>query len=356
MGIMGNLLILLLCSLCLYLFVALVKVLHKPWWTPIRMQYLMTSQGIKGPPYRFIHGNTKEIFNKIKETSDRPMNLSNDIFSTVEPHIYEWKNKYGKNFLQWHGPQAVLVVTEPELIIEILNNKDRAYPKGKVNRCVKKLLGDGLVKSKGEKWAKMRKLANYAFHGESLKLLPAMVDSAKTILGRGSKKGSDPVIQKEDPNPEDIARLKTMTMIINESIRLHPPVIGFDREVARKIKLGKLILPANLHLRIRNLALNHDPQLWGEDVNYFRPERFSQRIAKATNNNTAAFFPFGNGPRTCVGLNFALNETKIVLSMILQRYSFTLSPSYTHSPVRVLTIRPEHGIQIMLHSLNSEEK
>jgi PHYB activation tagged suppressor 1 len=63
-----------------------------------------------------------------------------------------------------------LIITEPELIKEILNNKDRAYPKAKAPNYVKQLLGDGLVTSEGEKWLKMRKLANHAFHGGSLKV------------------------------------------------------------------------------------------------------------------------------------------------------------------------------------------
>lgn len=57
------------------------------------------------------------------------------------------------------------------------------------------------------------------------------------------------------------------------------------------------------------------------------------------------------GPRICVGLNFAITEAKIALSMILQRHAFTLSPAYTHSPSQFLTVRPQHGVQVMLHSL-----
>lgn len=76
----------------------------------------------------------------------------------------------GKNYLQWYGYQAQLVVTEPELIKEILNNRERAFPKADNEGYVKKILGDGLVTTEGEKWGKLRKLANYAFHGESLKV------------------------------------------------------------------------------------------------------------------------------------------------------------------------------------------
>ncbi|CAK7326411.1 unnamed protein product [Dovyalis caffra] len=89
------------------------------------------------------------------------------------------------NFLQWHGPQAQLIITEPELIKEILNNKDRAYPKAKAPNYVKNLLGDGLITSGGEKWLKMRKLANHAFHAESLKnMIPEMISSSEIMLER----------------------------------------------------------------------------------------------------------------------------------------------------------------------------
>ena len=61
-------------------------------------------------------------------------------------------------------------ILEPELIKEILNDRDKEYPKPEAHTYIKKILGDGLALSQGEKWAKMRKLANYAFHGESLKV------------------------------------------------------------------------------------------------------------------------------------------------------------------------------------------
>ncbi|PRQ48458.1 putative 11-oxo-beta-amyrin 30-oxidase [Rosa chinensis] len=57
------------------------------------------------------------------------------------------------------------------------------------------------------------------------------------------------------------------------------------------------------------------------------------------------------GHRNCVGTNFATIEAKIALSMILQRYFFTLSPGYVHSPLKHLALHPQHGVQIMLHSL-----
>ncbi|CAK9142461.1 unnamed protein product [Ilex paraguariensis] len=153
------------------------------------------------------------------------------------------------------------------------------------------------------------------------------------------------------PTSDGIARLKMMNMIIHESLRLYPPVIALLREVKREVKMGDIILPANIKVHVPTLALHHDTQIWGENAHLFKPERFSEGVAKATNYNPAVYLPFGLGPRSCVGLNFATNEAKITLSMILQRYSFTLSPAYIHSPVPVLTISPQRGVQMMLHAL-----
>ncbi|KAM5562305.1 cytochrome P450 CYP749A22 [Rosa sericea] len=504
------------CTFLLLLALIFIKIVHKLWWTPTRTQRFIASQGIRGPSYRLIHGNNKEISNMLKEAMSRPiLNLSHDVLSAVQPHIHSWTKSYGKNYLQWYGLQPVLVITEPELGKEILNNKDRVYTKQKPNIYVKKLFGNSMFMAEGEKWSKLRKISNHAFHGDSLKsMIPDMIASAETMLegwkkhegkeievyehfrlftsevisrtafgssylegknifdmlmklssvifrnshklrvpgiskfyktsdekeseklekgigdtiieivkkrereavtGEEGSFGTDflglllkahhatndkqrisvnelveecktfyfagqattnsllvwtvfllalhpewqeearkEVLQlfgKKTPNPDGLAKLKTMSMIINESLRLYPPVISLVRRVDKEVKLGNLIIPANVELLVPNLALHHEPQFWGQDVKHFKPERFSEGVASATNNNMAAFLPFGMGPRTCVGLNFATIEAKIALSMILQRYSFTLSPAYVHSPFQFLTVRPQHGLQVILHSV-----
>lgn len=142
-----------------------------------------------------------------------------------------------------------------------------------------------------------------------------------------------------------------MNMIIEESLRLYPPVPAIKRKVGKNVKLGKATLPRGMELYICPLALHHDPDIWGDDVDVFRPERFGEGIVKASNNNPAAFLPFGFGPRTCVGLSFAVSEAKIALTMILQRYRLILSPAYVHSPVQLFMIRPQHGVQVILHKI-----
>ncbi|XVE91668.1 hypothetical protein REPUB_Repub01dG0030400 [Reevesia pubescens] len=512
---MGTCIIYLSSCLSLLFLMILIKFFKKLWWTPIHIQSMMRSQGIKGPPYRFLHGSTKEIMNMRNEVMMSPMeSSSHHVFPKAQPHIYSWMRLYGKNFVYWLGPHAHLVVTEPELVKEILNNKDGAYPRGELQGFWKKLLGDGLISSTGEKWVKRRKLANYAFRAESLKgMIPAMIESAEMMLERwrkqeikeievlqeikvltseiisrtafgsnylegeqifdmltkmtlivsrnnfkiripgirkflkthddiesekleeGIRKSIIRVIKKrekelvtgeldsyddflsllmkayhdtdktksislddligecktfylaghetttssltwtilllaihtewqdkarievleligqENPTADSITKFKTINMIVNESLRLYPTVTYMTRKVSREVRLGSLTLPEDIELYISTLALQHDPEIWGEDVHLFKPERFAEGVAKATKNNAITYFPFGFGPRNCVGSNFALTETKIVLSMILQRYKFVLSPTYVHSPVVIITLYPQHGVKVMLQEL-----
>ncbi|OMO72110.1 Cytochrome P450 [Corchorus olitorius] len=188
-----NLTLLLTGSLCLYLLIALIKFLHKYWLTPLRIQHSMNLQGIRGPSYKFIHGSNKETLKMRMEASSKPMaTFSHDILPRVHAHVYIRVNLYGKNYLTWEGNMPQLYITEHELVKELLKSSEGTFPKrtrkerkNSENDFVLKLIGFGLVTSEGEKWAKQRKLANYAFHGESLKSMnPAMVASVETMLER----------------------------------------------------------------------------------------------------------------------------------------------------------------------------
>ena len=140
-------------------------------------------------------------------------------------------------------------------------------------------------------------------------------------------------------------------MIINECLRLYPPAMPVARRVEKEVRLGNLVVPTATMLTIPTVAVHHDTTFWGEDAHEFKPERFSEGVGKATENNSAAYIPFGLGPRNCVGMNFAMNEAKIAMSMILQRYSFRLSPAYAHMPAQLLTISPQNGVQVILNSI-----
>ncbi|KAJ1425234.1 Cytochrome P450 [Sesbania bispinosa] len=158
------------------------------------------------------------------------------------------------------------------------------------------------------------------------------------------------VFGNQNPNFNGLSQLKIVTMVLYEVLRLYPPTIYFTRAVEKDLKLGNLSLPAGIQVSIPILLLHHDRDIWGDDAKQFKPERFSEGIAKVTKGQVS-YFPFGWGPRICIGQNFALLEAKIVLSLLLQNFSFELSAAYTHAPTAVLSLQPKHGAQLVLHKL-----
>lgn len=84
---------------CLYFLLVLIWFINKVWWTPVRIQSQMRSQGIKGPSHKFIHGSTKDILNMKNETMRSPMELSHQIYPRVSPHVYSWIKLYGNSNL-----------------------------------------------------------------------------------------------------------------------------------------------------------------------------------------------------------------------------------------------------------------
>ncbi|GAB2231003.1 hypothetical protein Droror1_Dr00027287 [Drosera rotundifolia] len=121
----------------------------------------------------------------------------------------------------------------------------------------------------------------------------------------------------------------------------------FRLTIPKDTKLGDLYLPKGTFLSLLVLVAHQDNQLWGDDAKEFKPERFSEGILNASKGNKS-FFPFGWGPRICLGENFAMVEAKLALAMILQCFSFRLSSTYIHAPQTAPLLQPKFGAPIIL--------
>ncbi|KAH9623772.1 hypothetical protein KSS87_001059 [Heliosperma pusillum] len=174
---------------------------------------------------------------------------------------------------------------------------------------------------------------------------PIWQDSARTeVLLEFGKDGQ--------PNFDGLNRLKTVTMILNEVLRLYPPVYMLMRKVYTHVQLKELLIPAGTEIIIPLCVLHQDSTLWGEDSKDFNPQRFASGVSDATKGQPI-YFPFSMGPRICIGKNFTLLEAKLSLTMILQRFSFQLSPTYTHAPYAIMITKPQHGANLVLSKLSS---
>uniref|UniRef100_A0A0D9V352 Cytochrome P450 n=1 Tax=Leersia perrieri TaxID=77586 RepID=A0A0D9V352_9ORYZ len=155
------------------------------------------------------------------------------------------------------------------------------------------------------------------------------------------------VFGQNKPDFNGVNRLKVVTMVLYEVLRLYPPVVLMNRRTYKAIELGGVTYPPGVMLALPVLFIHRDTAVWGHDAGEFNPGRFAEGVAKAC-NDPGAFFPFSWGPRICIGQNFALLEAKVAISMILQRFAFELSPAYAHAPYTVLTLHPQHGVPVRL--------
>ncbi|KAH6783079.1 hypothetical protein C2S52_008038 [Perilla frutescens var. hirtella] len=161
------------------------KFLNWIWIRPKKLQKLLRQQGLNGNSYTLLYGDFTEIKATAKESKSNPINLSDDIMARASPIYYKAVQKYGEKCFVWLGPKPAVVISDPEMIREIMSKN---YVFQKPSRPFTRMVAKGLVSLETDKWAKHRKLINPAFHIEKLKhMIPSFYLSCGDMLNKWDK-------------------------------------------------------------------------------------------------------------------------------------------------------------------------
>ena len=160
----------------------------------------------------------------------------------------------------------------------------------------------------------------------------------------------DSVIGSRNPVPEDFMKLPYTQNIIRESLRIYPPVYVLAREVDEEIEIGGYQFKKGDTIMMSQYVMHHNPEYF-PDPESFRPERFENNFIKTI--PSYAYFPFGGGPRVCIGNHFAMMEAVLILATISRCFKVKLAEN--HRPVipyPSITLRPRSGLRMILEERN----
>ena len=143
----------------------------------------------------------------------------------------------------------------------------------------------------------------------------------------------------------DLRRLKYLDWVIKESLRLYPPAYGVVREALNDCEIGGYTVPKGATVAMFQWVVHRDPRFF-ENPDTFRPERWEDGLVDRLPK--FAYFPFGGGPRNCIGKDFAQLEVALVLATIMRRFRFRTVKGHRTWPLPSLTLRPEYGMKMEL--------
>ena len=170
--------------------------------------------------------------------------------------------------------------------------------------------------------------------------------STHVAVARRLQAEVDEALEGRIPAATDLPRLPYTRMVIDETLRLYPPAWITNRRAIEDDTVCGYRIPADATVSISPYVTHRDPKLW-ENPEGFDPDRFSPE--RAAGRPHYAYFPFGGGPRQCIGKGFALMEATLVLALLYQRCEMYLVPGRKVETVALATLRPRYGMWMRAH-------
>jgi len=162
----------------------------------------------------------------------------------------------------------------------------------------------------------------------------------------------DAVLGHRSPSIDDLPRLVYTGHVITESLRLYPAAWGMARLAVEDHEIAGYPVTKGMGVAMAQWVVHRDPR-WYDAPQEFRPERWEDDLLKRLPR--FAYFPFGGGPRQCIGNTFALMEATLILATIARKFRLRLVANHTVMPLASITLRPRHGVRVTLESREKKQ-
>lgn len=150
--------------------------------------------------------------------------------------------------------------------------------------------------------------------------------------------------------PARVGRLTYVRQVVEESLRVYPTIWSVGRRCSEPDEVGGFRIPEGMNMVVPIFHFHWSERYWPEPQR-FDPERFAP--ARRPGADQMTYFPFGAGPRSCIGHHFAMQELLIITAIFHRHFTFRLEPGFRVEPDPLVTLRPKHGMRMRVHPRRS---